>query len=204
MNRYVESMKNALVSYKGQKTAGQARVNQIREEYGPDAAQREQERQEKKLQSARAEAERQIREAYDSGVYQAQQWGKVDGSRITDDAKLLDTGIVDPDMFDTLKERYRDNATMLLVLKQFGERKNIEAAKKAQGHGDLPLSDLYRVYDIATLPDKMENWRQIQAQAVDMLDMIDGVGRYSDPWSQALGNAMGDQVLDQFGEGGTF
>ena len=43
-----------------------------------------------------------------------------------------------------------------------------------------------------------------KTQALGVLDMIDGKGAYSDPWTQALGNALGDETIEHFGEGAAY
>ena len=202
MSRYAEDMKRALVTYRDTKQKAEARYNEIKELYGEEAVQREQERQEKQLKNARAAAEAAIREAYSEGHYLAEQWGKPDGSQLTDDLKLFDAGMVTPEVFETLKARYRDNATMSAALKAKGQQLNAAAAKEASDNGD-PLGGMrmpYNTRDIETAEDKMKYWDGLKKQAMDMLDAIDGTGAYSDPWTQAVGRALGAEVIDKFGE----
>lgn len=206
MSKYIDDMKSALVTYKTAKQNAEKRLQEIRELYGDEAGERESERQEKQLTSARQRAEAAIREAYSEGVYFAEQWGKLDGALLTDDVKLLDAGLVDVDAFETLKNRHRDNGTMMLALKKYGERMNAAAAQEAREKGDI-LSGMtapYNVRDIVTGADKVENWKRAKTQALGMLDMIDGKGAYSAPWAKALGNALGDQTIEHFGEGASY
>lgn len=206
MSKYIDDMKSALVTYKTAKQNAENRLKEIRELYGDEAGQREQERQEKQLKSARATAEAAIREAYSEGIYLAEQWAKLDGTRLTDDVKLLDAGLVDVDAFEALKERHRDNATMLLALKKYGERMNAAAAQEAREKSDVMagMATPYNVRDIVTGAEKVENWNRAKKQAMGVLDMIDGKGAYSDPWAQSLGNALGDQSIEHFGEGASY
>ena len=202
MSKYIDDMKSALVTYKTAKQNAEKRLQEIRELYGDEAGERESERQEKQLTSARQRAEAAIREAYSEGVYLAEQWGKLDGGRLTDDVKLLDAGLVDVDAFEMLKNRHRDNGTMMLALKKYGERMNAAAAQEAREKGDV-LSGMtapYNVRDIVTGAEKVENWKRAKTQALDVLDMIDGKGAYSDPWTKALGNALGGESIEHFGE----
>jgi len=201
MSKYIDDMKSALVTYKTAKQNAEKRLQEIRELYGDEAGERESERQEKQLTSARERAEAAIREAYSEGVYLAEQWGKLDGTRLTDDVKLLDAGLVDVDAFETLKNRHRDNGTMMLALKKYGERMNAAAAQEAREKGDfLAMTAPYNVRDIVTGADKVENWKRAKTQALGVLDMIDGKGAYSDPWTKTLGNALGDESIEHFGE----
>lgn len=203
MSKYTDDMKRALVTYKEAKQKTEQRLQEVKEYYGDEAAQREQERLEKQLINARATAEAAIKEAYSEGHYLAEQWGKPDGSQLTDDLKLFDAGMVTPDVFETLKARYRNNATMSAALKAQGEKLNAAAAKEARENNDLvgALTEPYRVRDIMTGQDKVKGWDKLKKQALDTLDMIDGKGAYSDPWNKALGNALSDQTIEHFGEG---
>lgn len=200
MSKYTDDMKRALVAYREAKQKADQRLQEVKEYYGDEAAQREQERLEKQLKSARDTAEDAIKEAYSEGHYLAEQWGKPDGSQLTDDLKLFDAGMVTPDVFETLKARYRNNATMSAALKAQGEKLNAAAAQADREKGGLGFAEPYNVRDITTGADKVNGWDKLKKQALDTLDMIDGKGAYSDPWNKALGNALGDQTIEHFGE----
>ena len=201
MGKYVDDMKKAITGYKSAYQAAEQRLKAVGEDYGKEAAERELERQTQILAGAREKAEKAIRDAYSEGVYLAEQWGKPDGSRLTDDLKLFDAGIVTPEIFNDLKARYRDNATMLAALKAQGDKLNAAAAEKSRTEGGLAMSTVYDTSDITTLEDKLNGWKQLKAQAIDTLDMIDGTGNYSDQWTQTLGNVLGEEMINHFGEG---
>ena len=201
MSKYAEDMKQALMTYRDTRQKAEARYNEIKDLYGEEAVQREKERQEKQIKAARATAEAAIREAYSEGHYLAEQWGKPDGSQLTDDLKLFDAGMVTPEVFDHLKDKYKNNATMSAALKAKGEKLNAEARKEEQSKGNgFTMAEPYNTRDIETAEDKMKYWDGLKKQAMDMLDAIDGTGAYSDPWTQAVGRAMGAEVIDKFGE----
>jgi hypothetical protein len=200
MSKYADDMKQAILRYKSAQKAAESRIKATTEDYGQEAGQRELERQEKTLKAEREKAAAAIREAYSEGLYLAEQWGKPDGSRLTDDLKLFDAGIVTPEVFDQLKTRYKDNATMLSALKAQGEKLNAAAAQAARDRGEMPLASTYNTRDIVTLDDKLKNWKTLKAQALDCLDMVDGTGNYSDSWARSLGNVLGDEVINHFGE----
>ena len=201
MSRYIDDRKKAIVTYRDTKQKAEQRLKEVKEYYGDEAAQREQERQEKQLKAARTTAEAAIREAYSEGHYLAEQWAKPDGSRLTDDMKLFDAGLVTPEVFDQLKGRYSDNATMLSALKAKGEKLNAEAATADRDKGGLGMTEPYNVRDIQTGADKLKAWDGMKKQALDVLDMIDGKGAYSDPWTQSLGKHLGAETIEHFGEG---
>ena len=197
MSRYSDDMKRALMTYKDTKQKAEARYKEIKDLYGEEAGNREKERQSKQLATARASAEAAIREAYSEGHYLAEQWGKPDGSQLTDDLKLFDAGVVTPEVFDQLKAKYKDNATMSAALKAKGEKLNAEAAQKSK---DFLSGTPYVVRDIETAQDKLKYWDGLKSKALDTLDMIDGTGQYKDPWNKALGAALGDATIEHFGE----
>jgi hypothetical protein len=201
MSKYTDDMKRALQTYRDTKKKVDDSIKQVVDLYGEEAGTYERERQEKQLAAARTRAEAEIREAYSEGHYLAEQWGKPDGSQLTDDLKLFEAGMVTPDVFETLKARYRDNATMSAALKAQGEKLNAAAAQADREKGGLGFAEPYNVRDITTGADKVNGWDKLKKQALDTLDMIDGKGAYSDPWNKALGNALSDQTIEHFGEG---
>lgn len=203
MSKYSDDMKKALVDYKAARTAAEARYNEIKVLYGDEAQTRERERQEKKLKAARSAAETAIQTAHRDGRYIVEQWGRPNGSELTDDMKLFEAGLVTPEVFDQLKERYHDNATMLAAIKAQGEKLNRAAQQEADKSGDFfaGAKEPYKVRDIVTAADKVKNWDKLKAQALDVLDMIDGTGNYQDSWNRSLGAALGEQTIEHFGEG---
>lgn len=194
------AIRNALKEYSVTKDAATKRVEAIREQYGDEAAAREQETQNKRLASAREAAETIIRANHRVAVEHTEKWGRLDGSQLTDDAKLLDAGLVDPAEFDRMKDKYSVNNTMLVALKKYGDKQNDLARKAAAEKGDLPLSDPFNVRDIPTPAERVQNWDKLNAKALDTLDAIDGKGKYSDPWTQAFGKGVYDQTVDTFGD----
>ena len=122
---------------------------------------------------------------------------------MTDDAKLLDAGLVDPAEFDRLKSKYSVNSTMLAALKKYGDKQNDLARKAAENGkpGEIVMTDNpFNVKDIPTPAERVQNWDKLNAKALDTLDAIDGVGKYRDPWTQAFGRGVYDQTVDTFGD----
>ena len=202
MNKNAETIKNALKNYKAKRDAADERIKQIRETYGEEAAQHEAERQAKALQTARAEVESTIRAATGEGRKAAEAWGKMDGSKLTDDIKLLDAGLVDVQTFNDLKGRYKDNSTMLAALKKYADKQNAAAMKEAHEKGDLPLAEPYETRDIPTAEGKAKGWDKAQTGALDLLDCMDGAGKYKNPhdWGAAFVKAALPETLEHFGD----
>ena len=202
MNQNAEKIRKALQTYKEKREAADARIAQIRELYGEEAAQHEAERQNKTLKQARTEVEGTIRAATGEGRRAAEAWGRMDGSKLTDDIKLLDAGLVDVETFNELKGRYADNHTMLSALRKYADKQNAAAMKEAHEKGDLPLAEPFETRDIPTPADKAKKWDNVQARAFDMMDALDGTGKYSNPhdWGAAFVKAALPQELEHFGE----
>lgn len=201
MGKYIDDMKRALQTYRDTKQKIDDSIKQVIDLYGEEAGNHERERQEKRIAEARATAEAAIREAYSEGHYLAEQWAKPDGSRLTDDMKLFDAGLVTPEVFEQLKGRYSDNSTMLSALKAQGEKLNAAAANADREKGGFGMAEPYNVRDIQTGADKLKGWDSMKKQALDVLDMLDGKGAYSDPWTQAIGKHLGAETIEHFGEG---
>ena len=202
MNKNAEIIRNTLKMYKEKRDAANAKVDRIREDYGEEAAKKELERQNNLLKASRAAAESAIRAAAGDARRDAEAWGKMDGSKLTDDIKLLDAGLVDAATFHDLKERYKDNGTMLAALKKYGDKKNAEAMKEAHDKGGIALAAPYDVRDIPTVEEKTQVWDKAQNHAFDMLDAMDGAGKYGDPrnWGAAMVKNTLQAQIDNFGE----
>ena len=196
------NIRSALKDYKSKVDQAKSRIDQVKRDFGDEAEARERERLEAGLKSAREQAESVIRNSHREAVENTMKWGQLDGSQLTDDAKLLSAGLVNPEQFDRLKGKYHDNATMLTALKKYGDQENEKARKQANESGNMPLTIPFNVADISTADDRIVNWNKFQKSAVDRLDMIDGSGAYRDSWNQAFAKAFdAESGIDSFGDG---
>lgn len=206
MNQHALNMKNALNEYKKATETAKQQIEFITTTYGREAGEAEKDIQKKKLERARAAAVDTINKAAGAGYKEAEAWGRVDGSKLTDDVKLLDAGLVDKAEFDRLKEKYSGNYTMLQALRKYGEKQNKAAGDAIRANnGDglaAALVEPYDVRDIPTAEDKPKKWERTQAQALDLLDAMDGSGKYSNPhdWGAAFVMAAMPETLEHFGE----
>lgn len=193
MNQHAENMKKALIGYKDLRDKANAQIKFITDTYGKEAGEAETRIQNKKLESARAAAVDTITKAGGAGYKEAEAWGRMDGNKLTDDVRLLDNDLVDTAEFDRLKDKYKDNATMLAMLKRYGDRQNNSSVEKAGS---------FETRDILTGEEKMKKWERYQAHALDLLDAIDGTGKYSNPddWAAAFNVAAMPETLEHFGE----
>ena len=206
MNQHAVNMKNALNEYKKATEAAKQQIKFITDTYGKEAGEAEKEIQAKKLERARATAVDTITKAAGAGHKEAEAWGRLDGSKLTDDVKLLDAGLVDKAEFDRLKEKYSGNYTMLHALRKYGEKQNKEAGDKIRSSGgdglEAALAEPFDVRDIPTAEDRPKKWERTQAQALDLLDAMDGSGKYKNPhdWGAAFVQAAMPETLEHFGE----
>lgn len=196
MNSYIQKMKEAITNYLGSVQATQKKIEEGYGLYLPEAAQKEEERLLGEQAKKRKAAEDAIEAAYNEGSKPARNWGRLDGSKITEDARLLDGPGVTPKQFDELVERYSDNYTMLDRLRGYGEARNAEAVKSGNG------SVTFGPYNVASIPDpnsRVEVWNLARAQAHGFLDIADGTGIYSDPFTRSFARATADKELEAFG-----
>ena len=200
-------IRKALNNYYFRVNQARKRLEQVRTEYGEEAESRERERIESQLKSARNQAEAEIDQAHREAVEFTTKWGQLDGAKLTEDAKLLEHGLVDPAQFNVLKEKYSNNATMLTALKKYGDQENEKLFQQAQKTGKT-VENIFLVKDIPTANDRIENWNKLHQSAVNHLDRIDGSGQYADSWTQSIANAFDSEgritiqtEIDSLGEG---
>ena len=203
MGKHVEDIKTALKGYQSLRAEAEKKISFYAENYGEEAGNRERERQEKQLAAARKQVEGTIHASHKEGRELAERWGQPTGSELTDDMKLFDVGMVTPEVFEALKARYKDNATMCAAIKAQGQRLNAVAKKEAQERGEefYTAMEPYNVRDILTAKDKLESWDKLEKSALEALDMVDGSGNYSDDWGASIGKHMGAEIIEHFGEG---
>jgi hypothetical protein len=206
MNQHAVNMKNALNDYKKATDTAKRQIEFITTTYGQEAGEAEREIQAKKLEKARAAAVDTINKAAGAGYKEAEAWGRLDGSKLTDDVKLLDNGLVDKAEFDRLKAKYSGNYTMLHALRKYGEKQNKAASDEIRANGGdglaAALAEPFDLRDIPTAEDKPKRWEKAQAQALDLLDAMDGSGKYSNPhdWGAAFTLAAMPETMEHFGE----
>lgn len=182
MKKYLEDMKNAMLAFKSAKEKADNRLEEIIKLYGTDARNMEEPRLREALKKEKEQAKTAIENAFEAGVRQAKEWGELKGASLTDDIQLLNADLVEADMFEVLKARHRDNAAMQTALLKYGQKKG------------------YNVHDIVTVDSKIASCTAHKKNALNILDMIDGSGSFSDSWGNAFGRAMLPAVLDDFGQ----
>lgn len=187
MNQYLKEMKDALTTAYQEAKRHASDVATARETYLPDAAAREISR----LDSAHEQAQRAARDsilaARDRGIASAKAWGKLDGSKITDDAKLLKLDLSSEE-FEDLVERYKHNATMLHMLAQYAETHR-KGEPGQIGETWYPLSW------IPTVESKVAAYSRMADSAIATLNAMNGSG-----WGRGVDSPIVAASVEQFGQ----
>lgn len=161
---------NALKTYREAARTAQSKIQAARDTYKPEAAETEINRLNERLQGEREKAIQVITKDRDTKLHAADEWGRLDGAKVTSDAKLLDAGIVDTAHYQEMIDRYKDNGTMLLILRQYGEERNQKL--RANSKDTIP-EGLYPVESIPTLQEKRSKIEKGADSAIGVLNMID-------------------------------
>ena len=191
MNNYIPRMKDAILDYLSAAQRVQKTLAAGRAIYNADGIAAEEKRLGAELAKARADAEARIDAVYQEASAEASAWGRLDGSRLTDDVKLLEGQGVTPAQFKELVERYQDNFTMLDQLKKYGERMNeteVKAAREAGKRDEMFVGS----YDVHNIPDasvKMGEAAYMRRMAGHFLDVADGRGVDEFTWNFARSTA---------------
>ena len=178
MNKYVQTMKTAITNYHNAIKEASSKMAENTRIYKPEEADKANDAIMAKLREAKNAALSAIAEASADGNREVDAWGQLDGAKITDDAKLLDAGAVNPDQFKGLVQKYQNNATMLQLLANYAEKQNGEsggfsAVWNYGGKGNAARTA--RHFDTTGLPtaeSKRAVINQHAAQAARIVDRI--------------------------------
>lgn len=198
MNTYIQRTKDLILDYLGKAQQTEAKITEGRAIYNEEAMKREEARLRENLASMRKATEAEIERYHAAAVADAKSWGKLDGTQLTDDVKLLQ-GDVSVEQFKSLVERYKDNYTMLEQLRGYGERKNREAEKQARENGErgIFVGD-YPMDGFSGVNQRIEEADAIRDKAEYFLNVADGTGMDAFALSFARGTA--DRELEAWGE----
>ncbi len=152
-NTYIAQMRNALEDYY---TSAQALMEQKQknsETYQAEVAEEQNRGLDAQLSQLYSEAWGKLQNAQAAGIAQAEKWGELDGSKITDDVRLLGGHFeLKKPQVEALVEKYRGNGTMMEAI-----------SKYAQDHGMGYLN-------IPSVAAKKEAWGLILDHAKALLD----------------------------------
>ena len=120
MNTYVSKMKDVLSGFYPQMKRKREEKAEAKERYSADVAAQEIDRIDREATALRNATMDKLQQLHDEGVAQAQRWGNLDGSMITDDIKLLKGGFdLNRQQVESLVERYRSNGTMMTAIDSY-------------------------------------------------------------------------------------
>ena len=200
MNTYIQKTKDAILDYLGKAQQTEKKIAEGRQIYQPDSMEKEEARLRGELAKAREATEARINEIIREGSRGAQEWGKIDGSKLTADAQLLQGQGVTPEQFTEMVDRYQDNYTMLDQLKKYGEARNAEATKAAREAGErgLVMKTPYNVQNIPGPDARMHEWEQARKRATYFLNVADGTGFNSD-FERNFARGAADKEFEAWG-----
>lgn len=166
-----QTLQAILKNYQKSVKAAHAKIQEAQKIYKPEEAKARIADLQKHLEQERQNAVSAIQEEQDKARQGVAKWGQLDGSKITDDAKLLEHGLVTPDQFSQLVERYQDNGTMCALLRNYAEKHNEEL--RAKSKDAFPAGTL-DVGKIPTQEDKTRAAEHDAKSALSIVGMIDG------------------------------
>lgn len=189
---HVDRMAVAVKKYFAEAEIAQQKMKRNSEIYTAEFAEPENEKVKQQLRIARQAAENAIAEAREAGRAEALRWGELDGSKLTDDAKLLQFDI-SPEQFADLVARHKNNGTMASLLKQYGDRMN-DKQKEKNDFGKMP-EKFYSTAGIPTVEQKQDAYDRFAMGAKTMLAQIDSPGTFGG----GTDSQMLKMAVDSFG-----
>lgn len=198
---YIDRTKDAILDYLGKAQQTEKKIAEGRAIYQEEAMQKEESRLRGELAKARQETETKINGIFSEASASAREWGRLDGTKLTADAQLLQGQGVTPEQFAQLVERYQDNYTMLDALRKYGEAKNDEATKEARAAGEsgFIMEAPYNVHDIPGPDAKMREYDQNRRRADYFLNIADGTGFPSD-FERNFARGAADKEFEAWGK----
>lgn len=164
----ITRMKNALQQFQqaAKKAADEiARNNEI---YRHDAALEANKAVAAKRTEVKDAARAEIEAAAAAGKAKAETWARLDGSKITDDAKLLQFGMT-PAQFSELAARNKNNGTMIALFMQYGREQNEKTGASLYNHPEKR----YPVEALPSLEKKIDAYEKYRGYALQLLPRIE-------------------------------
>ena len=193
MNKHIENMKTALVNFNKDATAWAKKIDENNRLYRPEEAKKANDAILAKMEDSRRTVKQIIQEALESGQKEAEAWGQLDPAKITDDAKLLDAGMVTPEQFKSLVQKYQGNSTMQQLLASYAEKNSGPAFNWGFG-GKKDNRQYFDTHGIMTAEKKAAEFDRQAGNAFYIADRIGKPG-------QGFGSSpeLLKQSIDNFG-----
>lgn len=164
----IAKMRNALKTFLEASADAAKEIKRNDEIYRHDAALEANKAVEAKRAEAKAAAVAEIEAAAAAGKAKAEAWGRMDGAKITEDAKLLQFNMT-PEQFKELVERHRGNGTMIHLLAQYGTEQNAKNGASLYQHTEK----FFPVAELPTLEKKLETYEKFRGYALQLLPRIE-------------------------------
>lgn len=187
MNDNLRKMRAALSNYHKAVKAADQQIKQINDELKPEIAKERVTQIRANLAATRSAAIDQITAAAKKGRSDAEAWGTLNPSDLTDDVKLLQSGIrISQKEYDALCQKYQNNGSMSRVLSEYADQRNRENTKGLEGF-------MYKT-QLATVESKSQRWDRLQQSAEHIMRNIDGTG-----FGSGADNPLVAESVDYFG-----
>lgn len=164
----ITRMKNALKTFLDAAADAAKEIKRNNEIYQHDAALEANRIVAARRNTAKDAARAEIEAAAAAGKAKAEAWGRMDGAKITEDAKLLQFSMT-PEQFKELVERHRGNGTMIHLLAQYGTEQNEKNGASLYRH----VEKYFPVADLPTLAKKIETYDKFRGYAMQLLPRIE-------------------------------
>lgn len=164
----ITKMRNALKTFLEASADAAKEIKRNNEIYQHDAALEANRIVAARRNTAKDAARAEIEAAAAAGKAKAEAWGRMDGAKITEDAKLLQFSMT-PEQFKELVERHRGNGTMIHLLAQYGTEQNEKNGASLYQH----VEKYFPVAELPTLAKKIESYDKFRGYALQLLPRIE-------------------------------
>lgn len=126
MSTYLSEMRNALSSYYTSAQALMTQKQKNSEIYQAEVAEEQNRGIDAKLSQLYADTWKKLQDTQAAGIAQAEKWGELDGSKITDDLRLLGGHFeLKKPQVEAMVEKYRGNGTMMEAIGKYAREHNM-------------------------------------------------------------------------------
>ena len=164
----ITKMRNALKTFLEASADAAKEIKRNNEIYQHDAALEANRIVAARRNTAKDAARAEIEAAAAAGKAKAEAWGRMDGAKITEDAKLLQFSMT-PEQFKELVERHRGNGTMIHLLAQYGTEQNAKNGAGLYQH----VEKYFPVAELPTLAKKIDAYEKYRGYALQLIPRIE-------------------------------
>lgn len=203
MNQHLQSMKDAMKNYSARVEKARGQMAQNSKYFKPEEAEKANSDILERLKADGERVKTYIEDVREKAHKEYESWGQLDGSKITDDAKLLQNKGLSVDQFKALAEKYRNNATMTdLLLKYANEHGSnggggFSAVWNYSG-GNQERKPHYDTSGLQTAEEKTADFDRYADSALVLTERLSNVGP---AWGDGhMGKAFVDLSVESFGD----